>query len=222
MSAKAYYPLFADVQGRRCVVIGGGAVAQRKAITLLSFGAQVTVVSPTLTRRLAAYGRRGKIRHVRRAFRPSDLRGAWLIYAATDDERINALVFRSAQRRRVFANVVDQPARCSFIAPAIFRRGGLTVAVSTAGGSPSLAKKLRSEIGQRVGREYAPMLHLLSSLRGLAKQHLPTYRDRKRYFDQLVQGEVFTLVRRGRLREARRAALVLLAADASTNGAARR
>ena len=215
---NAYYPLFADLGGRRCVVVGGGLVAQRKVTTLLGFGAQVTVVSPVVTRRLAAYARQGKIRHARRVFRPADLRGAWLVYAATDDARINALVSRTTRQRRIFANIVDQTPLCSFIAPAIFRRGPLTVAVSTAGSSPSLAKKLRSEIGQRIGREYGPMLRLLANLRGVAKRHLPSYRDRKRYFDQLVHGDVFTLVRRGRVREARRAALVLLAAEASPNG----
>lgn len=222
MTPRAYYPVFADLTGRQCVVIGGGLIAQRKVTTLLGYGAKVVVVSPTVTRRLAAYARQGDIRHVARRFRPADLRGAWLVYAATDDQRINELAARATRTRRIFANVVDQTPLCSFIAPAIFKRGALTIAVSTGGVSPSLAKRIRRELGERIGPEYTPMLRLLASLRGLAKQTLPSYRDRKRYFDGLVHGRVFSLVREGKTQAARRQALALLARQAAApNGHAR-
>ena len=161
MSAKAYYPLFADLNGRRCVVVGGGLIAERKVAALLRYGADVTVVSPACTKRLAAWAGRGRFRLVKRRVRASDLRGAWLVYAATDDPAVNQLVYRTTVKRRVFANVVDQTALCTFIAPAITRRGPLTVAVSTGGASPSLAKRVRTTIGRSLGREYAPMLRLL-------------------------------------------------------------
>ena len=221
MKPAAYYPLFADLRGRCCVVIGGGLIAQRKVTTLLDYGASVTVVSPTITRRLAAYVRQGTIRYAARRFRPADLREAWLVYGATDDARINALVVRAARARRIFTNIVDQTPLCSFIAPAIFKRGSLTVAVSTAGASPSLAKRLRSELGRRVGAAYAPMLRLLAGLRGVAKETLPSYRDRKRYFDALVHGRVFRLVQQGKPQAARREALAALSRwAASRNGSA--
>ncbi len=210
MTPKAYYPLFADLHGRRCVVIGGGPVAQRKVTTLLGYGADLVVVSPQATARIRTYARRGRLQYLARRFRPNDLRGAWLAYAATDDSRINAQVFRTAQRLRVFANIVDQTPLCSFIAPAIFRRDSLTIAISTGGGSPSLAKRLRRDLEKTIGTDYARMLKLLRSLRGVAKRELPNYNDRKRYFDQLVQGRVFRLVRNGRSQAARRAALTLL------------
>lgn len=215
----AYYPMFADLNGRRCVVVGGGIVAQRKVTTLLGCGAQVTVVSPMVTRRLVAYVRAGRVRHVARRFHPGDLRGAWLVCASTDDQRINELVFRTASRSRIFTNVVDQKPLCSFIAPAIFRRGPLTIAVSTGGASPSIAKQLRSELGQRIGADYVPMLHLLKSLRDEAKGTLPRYSDRKRYFDRLLRGDVFALVRAGKRRQARRRAIQLLRQQAGANGA---
>lgn len=218
MPSKAYYPLFADLTGRRCVVIGGGAVAQRKVLTLLRYGAEVTVVSPSVTRQLAGYARQGRIRHVARRFRPADLRGAWLAYASTDDQRINERVFRTATRQRLFANVVDQPALCSFIAPALVRRGPLTVAVSTGGASPSLAKKVRTDVGRALGPSYVPMMRLLADLRGVAKRRLPDYADRKRYFGELVEGRVFRLMRAGKSREARRLALHVLARRAAKNG----
>ena len=218
MKAKRYYPIFADLNGRSCVVIGGGTVAQRKVTTLLRYGAQLTVISLTLTRRLAAYAKRGRIRYLARQFRPGDLQGAWLVYAATDDPDINALVHREADRRRIFTNVVDQTPLCSFIAPSICQRGPLTIAVSTGGASPTLAKRLRRELQQGIGSEYAPMVRLLMSLRGIAKRELPSYQDRKRYFNRLVQGEVFALVRRGQAARARRRALTLLQQAAHRNG----
>ena len=218
MSTKAYYPMFADLNGRRCLVVGGGLVAQRKVTTLLRYGAEITVVGPTATQRLMAYAQRGTIRYLPRRFRPTDLRGAWLVYAATDDQRINELVYRTATRRRMFTNVVDQKPLCSFIAPAIFRRGSLTVAVSTAGASPSLAKKVRHDLAQTIGADYVPMLRLLANLRGVAKRRLPRYSDRKRYFDHLVKGHVFELVRAGKPRQAREEALTLLERAAAKNG----
>lgn len=205
--AQRYYPMFADLRGRRCVVIGGGLIAQRKTTALLSCGARVTVVSPAATSRLRAYAREGKIRLRSRAFRPADLRDAWLVCAATNEERVNERVSREAARRRIFTNVVDRKPLCSFIAPAIARRGALTVAVSTGGASPSIAQQVRDRMDRAIGAEYAPMLRLLESLRGAAKRRLPTYQDRKRYFDRLVRGRVFDLVRADRLPAARRAAL---------------
>lgn len=216
-----FYPLFANLNGRRCVVVGGGLVAQRKVTTLLGCGAAVTVVSPSVTKRLAAYARRRRIRHQRHRFCPADLAGAWLVLAATDDQRTNELVSRSAARRRVFTNVVDQKPLCSFIAPAIVRRGPLTVAVSTGGASPALAKRVRGELGRFLGGEYVPMLRLLAGLRGAAKRRLATYRDRKRYFEELVDGRVFALVKAGKRRAARRTALALLERHAARNGTGR-
>lgn len=209
--AQAYYPLFAELSGRRCVVVGGGAVAQRKAAGLLRCGAEVVVISPTVTARLAAQARAGRVRHVARAFRPSDLRSAWLVYAATNDPRVNQAVVRAAQRRRLFANVVDRAALCSFIAPAIVRRGGLTVAISTGGASPSLAKRLRRDLSAQMASYYAPMLRLLGRLRRRVHRDLAGYAPRKRYFTRVLDGRPAVLMRRGRRRQAQREALALLA-----------
>jgi len=186
--------------------------------TLLEYGADITVVSPTATRRLLRYARQKKVRYLVRQFRPMDLRGAWLVYAATDDERINELVSRYAIRARIFTNVVDQPRLCSFIAPAIVKRNDLVIAISTGGASPTLAKQLRRDIQRTVGRDYARMMGLLKSLRAVAKRKLPAYDDRKHYFARLVNGPVFGLVRTGKVAAARREALALLEQAASKNG----
>lgn len=210
MLPKSYYPLFADLTGKPCVVIGAGKVAERKVTTLLAHQAQLTVISPQATQRILNYARQGRIRYMARQFRPEDLRNAWLVYAATDDKKINRQVYQAALKRRIFANIVDQTPLCSFIAPAIFKKGKLTIAVSTGGASPSLAKKLRRELGLRIGAEYGMMLGLLASLRGVAKKKLPNYNDRKRYFDALVSGRVFALARAGCLPAARKEALAFL------------
>ncbi len=210
MNARVYYPLFADLAGRRCVVVGGGVIAQRKVTTLLRFGAKVTVISPAATQRLRRYAKQGVIRYVPRRFKACDLQGTWLVYAATNEEAINKRVFRTAEQQRIFTNVVDQVPLCSFIAPAIMKRGELVIAISTGGASPTVAKRLRREFERTIGAEYAELLRLLNSLRGVAKRKLPSYHDRKRYFDRLVQGRVFDLVRVGRCSDARKAALDLL------------
>ena len=185
MSRAPYYPLFADLRGRRCVVIGAGPIAERKAFALLRCGARVTLVGPSVTRRLARAIRQQRLRHVARRFRAADVRGAWLAIAATDDPVVNASVVRAAGRRQILTNVVDQPAHCSFIAPAILRHGRLAIAISTGGASPSLAKRIRRDLAQRVRREYAPALRLLAALRPIVRQTLPSYGARKRYFDRL-------------------------------------
>ena len=215
---KSYYPLFADLEGRQCVVVGGGLIAERKVGVLVRCGAQVTVISPTATRRLKTWARAGRIRYVQRRFRPQDVRGAWLAVAATNDQSINEAVFRNATRRRIFTNVVDQKPLCSFIVPAIARRGPLTIAVSTGGASPAIAKRVRSEMSRWLSEAYVPMLRLLASLRGPAKRRLPAYNDRKRYFNGLVAGKVFRLVRSGEVPRARRLALALLEQQASNGG----
>ena len=217
MVNRAGYPLFADLTGRRCVVVGGGMVAQRKVTALLRFGAKVTVISPTATQRLQRYAKRRLIRYVPRRFKACDLDEAWLVYATTDDQAINTLVFRTATRRRIFTNVVDQPTLCSFIAPAIVKRGELVIAISTGGASPTVAKRLRREFERTIGAEYAKLLRLLHSLRGVAKRKLPSYHDRKRYFDRLVRGRTFAFVRRGKTAAARRTALALLESEAKRN-----
>ncbi len=213
--SKTYYPIFADLHGRSCLVVGGGAIAQRKVAALLACGASITIVSPMVTRTLAAYAAQGRIRHRARRFAPSDLKGAWLACAATDDQRINERVCAAASARRIFVNVVDQPPLCSFIAPAIVRRGPLTIAISTGGASPSLAKQLRRELRAAVGPEYGTMARLLGTLRVAAKRRLPRYHDRKRYFGALVTGRAFRLVRAGQPAAARREALAQLAHESN-------
>jgi siroheme synthase-like protein len=192
------------------VVVGGGAIAQRKVSGLVRCGARVVVVSPTMTRPLAAAVSRGAVRHVARSFRAADLEGAWLAVAATDDPRVNERVFRAARRRRIFVNVVDRPRWCTFIAPATLRRGALTVAISTGGKSPGLAKRLRRTFERAIPPSTPAMLTLLGRMRPAAQRRLPMVNDRKRYFESLLNGRARRFLERGRRDEAYRHALSLL------------
>lgn len=140
-----YYPAFLDVRGRPCVVVGGGTVAWRKAKVLMDCGACVTVVSPDGAPALAAAARRRALRWVRRRVKSSDLARAWLVVAATDHPTVNRLVARHGG----LINVVDQPALCTFIVPSVVRRGRLTIAISTAGDSPTVSKWIRRDLAAR-------------------------------------------------------------------------
>jgi precorrin-2 dehydrogenase/sirohydrochlorin ferrochelatase len=156
----AYYPLLLNLAGKHCLVIGGGEVALRKVAGLLDAGALVTVIAPRITAAMPA----GTVL-LRREFQQDDLDGAWLAFAATDDPEVNALVAREGERRRLWVNVVDDPAQCSMIIPAVFKRGALRIAVSTAGASPTLARQIGRELEQRYGPEYGELVELLWRLR---------------------------------------------------------
>ena len=160
-----YFPAFLDLRGRRCLVVGGGEVGQRKTRTLLECGAHVTVVSPAVTPGLAALAAGGRIEHRARAFRRSDLRGRALAVAATGDSRVDEAVAAVARRSRVLVNVVDRPNHCDFILPSVLRRGELQIAVSTGGRSPALAREIRRRLEGLFGPEYAELVRRVGAER---------------------------------------------------------
>jgi len=164
-AARAMYPVFVDLAGRRCVVIGGGPVAEGKVNGLLAAGALVTVVSPTLTPALADAARAGRIGHRRRAYHESDLAGAVLAFVATADVAVNAAVAADGRRRGLLVNAADDPRHCDFILPSVLRRGALAVAVSTGGASPALARAVRQEIERTIGDDYATLVDVAGDVR---------------------------------------------------------
>jgi siroheme synthase-like protein len=159
------YPLFVDLAGRSCLVIGGGPIAAGKVKGLLAAGAAVTVVSPTLVDALADAVRAGRIACRDRPYRDGDLAGFALAFAATGDVAINAAVAGEGRRTGVWVNAVDDPAHCDFIVPAVLRRGALTVAVSTGGASPALARAVREELEHHLGDEYAALVDVAGEVR---------------------------------------------------------
>lgn len=159
------YPVFAVIEHLPCLVVGGGPVGERKVLDLLEAGADVTVVSEDLTPALATLAEQGRIRCRKEAFRPEHLEGMVLVVGATDDPEVNARISAAAKARGIWVNIVDAPALCTFIVPAQIRRGPLTIAISTGGASPALARRLREELEARFGPEYGPYLELLRAVR---------------------------------------------------------
>jgi precorrin-2 dehydrogenase/sirohydrochlorin ferrochelatase len=190
-----YYPVFLQVTGRRCVVIGGGEVAERKVASLLAAGARVAVISPSLTPGLARRLAEGAIEYVARPYRRGDLAGALLAYAATDDESVHADIAGEAEAAGVLLNVVDRPARCGFIVPSILTRGELTVAVSTGGGSPALARRVREDLERALGPEYERALELLTRLRQHLTRESRSTAERKRILTELIGSNLLDLLR---------------------------
>jgi precorrin-2 dehydrogenase / sirohydrochlorin ferrochelatase len=200
-----FYIACLRLTGRRCVVIGGGEVGLEKVEGLLACDADVTLVAPEAQPELVQLALEGSIRWEQREYRSEDLHGCLIAIAATADTDVNIRVFEDAEERAMLVNVVDVPPLCNFILPAIVRSGPLAIAISTAGASPALAKRMKREIGELFGEPYALLAVLLNDARGWAKATLPTYQDRKEFFESIVGGEPdpIELLRDGRVNDVR-------------------
>jgi siroheme synthase-like protein len=168
--ASPYYPIFLNISGKKCVVVGGGPVALRKVRALLEHGANVKVISPALCPELSQLGQDGTVRILRRDYVPGDLEDALITVAATDDSRVNGRVATEARKRGGLVNVVDDPQRSDFIVPSYLRRGDITIAVSTGGRSPALAQRIRAKLEESLGAEYASLALLVGEVRSELKQ----------------------------------------------------
>jgi precorrin-2 dehydrogenase/sirohydrochlorin ferrochelatase len=199
-----YYPIYLDIEDRPVLIIGGGNVCARKAETMMRYGARVTVLSPEVTDEIAAWAGEGKLVIRMKRYEEADLDGAAIVIASTDDACTNGRIARDARRRRIPVNVVDVTHLCEFIVPAIVEQGSVTVAVSTGGKSPALARTLKEDLQRFVGPEYAAVNDLLGTLRKSAKKVLPTDVDRKRFFDSILAAGILDLLREGRRAEALR------------------
>jgi siroheme synthase-like protein len=160
-----YFPLFVDLADRRCLVVGGGSVGERKVVALLAAGARVTIVSPRLTPTLTRLVSAGCARHLRRRYRSADLAGVALAFTTTGDGRVDRAVATDGRRRRVWVNAADDPSHCDFILPSVLRRGVLTVAVSTGGASPAVARAVRQELEQTITDAHGALVELASQVR---------------------------------------------------------
>jgi precorrin-2 dehydrogenase / sirohydrochlorin ferrochelatase len=185
-----FYIACLKLTGRRCVVIGGGEIGLEKVEGLLACDGQVTLIAPEAEPELEEYAREGSIHWERREYvGAADLEGAFMAIAATDDTDTNIAVYDDAERRAMLVNVVDVPPLCNFILPAIVRMSPLAIAISTAGASPALAKRMKREIEEQFGEAYAQLAVLLNEVRGWAKGTLSTYQERKEFFEGIVNGE---------------------------------
>ncbi|MDP2661089.1 MAG: bifunctional precorrin-2 dehydrogenase/sirohydrochlorin ferrochelatase [Dehalococcoidia bacterium] len=197
-----YYPVSLDLRHRRCVVIGGGRVAERKVLTLLDYEAKVVVVAPEVTPKLDRLASDGTITLERRAYRRGDLAGAFVAMGATDNTQVNEAVFLEAQSRGVLVNIADDPAHCNFIVPATVRRGDLNIAITTGGKSPALARQLRQELEELFPPEYAQHLQDLASFRRHLRDRLPDPARREVTWRALMSTGLLDLLRQDRTEEA--------------------
>ena len=189
MLETPFYIACLRLSGRNCLVVGGGEVGLEKVEGLLACDGRVTLVAPDAVDELRELAAEGSISWERRAFEPADLEGKFLAIAATGTTEVNISVYDEAERRAKLVNVVDVPSLCNFILPAIVRTGPLAIAISTAGASPALAKRIKREIAAEYGEPYARLAVILNDARGWAKATLPTYQDRKVFFEGIVNGD---------------------------------
>jgi siroheme synthase-like protein len=197
-----YYPIFIDIEDRSVLIVGGGVVCARKAETMLKYGARVTIVSPAFTDEIEGWAAEDRVLLRRKLYDESDLDGASIVIASTDDLCVNARVARDCRRRKIPVNVVDVTHLCEFIVPAIVETGSIQIAVSTGGKSPALARTLKEDLKRAVGDEYAEVNDVLGTLRAGAKKVLPTDVDRKRFFDGILAEGILEMLRSGRRAEA--------------------
>ena len=184
-----FYIACLKLTGRRCVVVGGGEIGLDKVEGLLACGGDVVLIAPEAGAPLEELAREGSITWEQRDYRPEDLEGTFMVIASTDDTDVNIGIYHDAEKRAMLVNIVDVPPLCNFILPAIVRTGPLAVAISTAGASPALAKRMKREIAELFGEEYAELAIILNEVRGWAKGTLPTYQDRKAFFEEIVNGD---------------------------------
>ena len=208
--AVGLYPLFADLAGLPVLVVGGGSVAERKAAALLDAGALVRVGAPQLNPALTQWAAAGRIEHLQGEFQPAWLDAVWLVIAATDDRVINTEVAARAGERRIFANVVDDPGLSRFQVPAVIDRAPLTIAISTAGAAPVLARRLREQLEAQLDHALGPLVALAQRHRPAIVRSLPDLAARRRFYDWLHDGPVMTLMRNAQPEQAEQALLEAL------------
>src|SRR5579884_702671 len=197
-----YYPIMLNVRDRQAIVIGGDALAAQKAAALVQCGARVTAISPGFSGELRAQAARQEVKLLSKAYEPGDLAGAFVVVAATSDPEIIEQVWQETQERGQLVNIVDVPARCNFILPSILRRGQLTIAVSTEGASPSLAKRIRQQLEGIFPPAYDRYMQLATVARTLLREKGVSYDQRDRFFGDFFISEILHLLSEGNEGEA--------------------
>ena len=196
-----YYPVFLEMKDRRCVVIGGGTVAERRVEGLVAVGANVTVISPAITDRLRNMLTQGAIRHVAREYRTGDRAGYDLVFVATDNSEINAAVAAEAPSLRIWVNSADDPDHCDFILPAVIRRGDLAVAVSTGGVSPAATRAIREELDEYFIVNYAIFVQIAGEVRRELREKSVT--PSAEAWNRALRGDFRRLIREGKTMQAK-------------------
>ena len=198
-----YYPVFLNLKGKKAVVIGGGKVAERKILALLKTGADITVTSPEITKKIEKEKLKGRIKHITRQYRKGDLKNAFLVIAATDYPAINERVSKDAL---CLVNVVDTPDLCNFIVPSIMNRGLLNIAVSSSGISPALSRSIRKELEKLYGPEFAIYLNSLKTIRTEAIKTIKDKKKRGKFLKDIASEKMIRMLREKGSGEAKKVA----------------
>ncbi len=198
-----YYPICLDLQQRPVLVVGGGIIAEGKALQLVEAQANVHLVSPTLTEVLQQKVEQGILTYRQGKFAATDLDGKVLVISATNLQAVNEAVAQAAQARGMLCNVVDQPALCNFITPSLVTRGDLQIAISSSGKSPTVAQRVNREISEMIGPEYETLLEITAELRAEVKQTLPDFNSRRDFLKLFVESKALDLIRAGKIEEAK-------------------
>ncbi len=198
-----YYPVFLNLKNKKAVVIGGGSVAERKAQTLLSCNADVSIISPKITPRLRRLVKEGKVEYIKKGYEDKDIKDAFIVVAATNDRGINEAIYKAAERYGCLLNIVDKPESSNFIVPSVISRGDLTIAISTGGRSPALSKQIRKELQQIYGREYEIFIKTMGKIRGALLRSVSSEKARRRIFTKLAkkQSGMIGLLKKGKKME---------------------
>jgi siroheme synthase-like protein len=204
----SYYPIVLEMTGRRCLVIGGGVVAERKIAGLLGVGAEVTVISPKVTEAISHWSKNNSIQLEGRCYRIGDLAGYQLVFVATGDADVNDRVYQEGKSCGVWVNAADDPARCDFILPAVIRRGDLTVAVSTGGASPAATHAIRDELDDYFTAEYAQLVQVAAEVRMELKEK--SLNAGAGAWNDALKGEFRRLIRAGEPEQAKEFLLTTL------------
>lgn len=181
----AYFPFFVDLQARECYIFGGGAVASRKVLALLEFGAKVTVVAPEVCEEI--WQRREEIRILLREYQEEDLDQAFFVIAATNQPAVNARISEACEKRRILANAVDQPENGSCLFPAYIKQGDITIGVTTSGKSPVMSGYIKKRIADQIPEYYERLVQQLGDYREIVKLRVPTEKARTRIFRKLAK-----------------------------------
>jgi len=202
-----YYPIFLNIVGKKCVVIGGGSVAWRKVCSLMEAGAMVTVVSPEFCSELE---KETGIEKIRQKYSEELLGGAVIVVASTDDQEVNKKVYYDAVNRGIPVNVVDKPEYCSFIVPSSFTRGDLCISISTGGASPALASNIRAYLEKQFGDEYEKFVKLLSEMRRKVISEIEDESIRRAILQRIAGLDFLEIIRKDGISEAKRKMLALI------------
>ncbi len=213
-----YFPIFTKLQDKSVLVVGGGEVALRKSTALLKAGARVTMVAPAFTSALLELAQQHRLHLIQRGFVDTDLEGQLLVIAATDDEAVNAHVFEAAEARQLLVNVVDDQPKCSFIFPSIIDRNPITIAISSGGTAPVLARRLREKLEAILPQHLGPLAQLVGRFRGQVKRRFKGFAERRQFWERVFNSDVVSQVQTQQLSEAEATLAKMLKQTAAPKG----